>query len=364
VRVLYFSRDYTTHDRRFLTALADTPNDIYFLRLECSGLSLKNHPLPSSINQIQWAGGHSPATWHDGPRLLTSLKTVIGDLQPDLIHAGPIQRPALLVALTGFHPLISVSWGYDLIHDAQRNSLWRWATRFTLKHSAVMVGDCNAIRHLAESYGMPNERIVTFPWGIDLDLFSPAQAKFPKHETFTLLSVRGWEPIYGVDIIARAFVRVAHNHPKLRLIMLGNGSMADQLHQIFKQGNVSDRVSFPGQVKQSELPDYYRAADLYLSASHSDGTSISLLEAMGCGRPVLISDIPGNKEWVTPGENGWLFPDGNAEALSQAIVQALNERSHLPEMGRSARFIAEKRANWEANFPQLLEAYELALKIP
>jgi len=125
-----------------------------------------------------------------------------------------------------------------------------------------------------------------------------------------------------------------------------------------------DRVTFPGLVKQSELPDFYRTADLYLSASHSDGTSISLLEAMGCGRPVLVSDIPGNKEWVTPGKNGWLFPDGNVEALSQAIVQVLSERPKLPEMGLSARLITENRANWKTNFPLLLDAYNLAINQP
>ena len=62
----------------------------------------------------------------------------------------------------------------------------------------------------------------------------------------------------------------------------------------------------------------YRAADLYLSASHSDGSSVSLMEALGCGLPVLVSDIPGNREWVTDGEQGWLFPDGDDAAAVAA----------------------------------------------
>ncbi|MFC2025902.1 glycosyltransferase family 4 protein [Chloroflexota bacterium] len=363
MRVLYFSRDYTVHDQRFLTALADTPHEVFFLRLESNGLSLKENPLPRNIDQIQWGGGYSTASWVDGPKLLISLKKVLADLKPDLVHAGPIQRSALLVALAGFRPLVSVSWGYDLIHDAKRSPFWRWATQFTLKRSAVMVGDCKTIHHLAKTYGMPGEQIVTFPWGIDLELFSPAQRTF-QNEPFTLLSVRSWEPIYGVDIIARAFVQAAQSHSELHLVMLGDGSLANQLYQIFQQGNVLDRITFPGLVKQSELPDFYRTADLYLSASHSDGTSISLLEAMGCGRPVLVSDIPGNKEWVTPGKNGWLFPDGNVEALSQAIVQVLSERPKLPEMGLSARLITEKRANWKTNFPLLLDAYNMAVNQP
>jgi glycosyltransferase involved in cell wall biosynthesis len=119
-------------------------------------------------------------------------------------------------------------------------------------------------------------------------------------------------------------------------------------------------VSFPGQVSYDELPGYYRSADLYLSASHSDGTSISLLEAMACGKPALVSDIPGNREWVTAGENGWWFPDGSAEALAEAIIEAAELRSQLPGMGRAARCTAEQRADWEKNFPELLRAYRLA----
>ena len=59
--------------------------------------------------------------------------------------------------------------------------------------------------------------------------------------------------------------------------MLGNGSQADLLRSIFQSGGVEGRVFFPGQVSQEELPDLYSQADVYLSAAHSDGTSISLL---------------------------------------------------------------------------------------
>ena len=144
--------------------------------------------------------------------------------------------------------------------------------------------------------------------------------------------------------------------------MLGNGSQAGMLRQVFSQSGVLEQVLFPGQVSQAELPRYYHMADLYISASHSDGTSISLLEAMACGRPALVSDIPGNREWITPGENGWRFPDGDAGALAQGIIQAYDNRSHLPDMGKAARRLAEQRADWEKNYPALFKAFEIALK--
>jgi glycosyltransferase involved in cell wall biosynthesis len=360
-RILYFTREYNTHDHRFLSALAKSEHKVYYLWLESRKIPLEDRALPPEIEQVHWAGGRGLASLKHGPKLLLDLKRVIQEVKPDLIQAGPIQRTAFLTALAGFRPLVSMSWGYDLIRDANRNAFWRLATRYTLKRSAVMVGDSNVIRKLAVSHGMPDERIVTFPWGIDLAHFNPGTANH-KHTGFNLLSTRGWEPIYGVDVIANAFVTAARERPELCLTMLGNGSQAGMLRQIFTRAGLQDRVTFPGLVSQADLPRYYRSADLYLSASHSDGTSISLLEAMACGTPALVSDIPGNREWVEPGINGWRFPDGDADALAQAILQVIEQRGRLTEMGAAARALTEKRANWEQNFQNLYKAYDLALQ--
>jgi glycosyltransferase involved in cell wall biosynthesis len=369
MRILYFTRDYTPHDYRFLSALAKTEHKVYYLRLEQQAYPTEDRAMPPEIELVNWAGGSGPAHWQDGLRLLNSFKEVIRRVKPDIVQAGPIQRSAFLAALSGFRPLISMSWGYDLIRDAQRNALWGWATRYTLQHCAVMVGDCDTIRQLAISFGMPDRRIVTFPWGVDLEHFSPSPQGGPGDardgtgldHPLTLLSTRAWEPIYGVDVIARAFVIAARQLPGLRLVMLGNGSQASLIHKIFSEAGVSERVQFPGLVRQAELPRFYRCADLYVSASHSDGTSISLLEAMACGIPLLLSDIPGNREWVKPGVQGWLFPDSDARALAQAILQAASQRQRLGEMGEAARRLAEARADWRQNFQQMLSAYDLAL---
>ena len=104
-------------------------------------------------------------------------------------------------------------------------------------------------------------------------------------------------------------------------------------------------------------------ADLYISPAHVDGSSVSLMEALACGLPCLVSDIPANKEWVEDGVNGWLFPDGNADALAAKILDAIRLRESLPAMGESARMSAEMRADWKKNFGQLLVAYEQAVQL-
>jgi L-malate glycosyltransferase len=360
-RILYFSRDYTVHDQRFLVALAKTEHQVFFLRLEKRNNGLSENLIPSGVEFVHWAGGQEPYTSAQRQRRISDLKRVIEQIKPDLIQAGPLHLAGYLAARSGFEPLISMSWGYDLLYDAKHSAQARRAIRYTLAHSAAMVGDCHTIRRLAASYGMPEERIVTFPWGIDLDHYSPTTQPFhAQPSTFNLLSTRAWEPIYGVDVIANAFVQAAQIRSELRLVMLGNGSQAALIYQIFKAGGVLDRVQFPGQVEQDELPNYYQEADIYLCASHSDGTSISLLEALACGTPVVVSDIPGNQEWIEPGVQGWLFPDGDAQALAQEILKAFDQRQRLPEMTRAARSLAEQRADWNKNFPELFKAYQIA----
>jgi L-malate glycosyltransferase len=373
LKILYFSRDYTTHDHRFLFGLAQTDHRIYYLRLENRGHGLEDRPVPAEVEQVQWEGGTKKFRWQAGPALWISLKKVIRQVKPDLVHAGPLQGPALLVSLSGFKPLVSMSWGYDLLLDPDRSFLRRWAARYTLSRSAVLVGDCEAVRKKAVEFGMPVERIVTFPWGVDLHHFSPAETcqeegKPPKPGVFTLLSTRSWEPVYGVDLIARAFVKAARileeqGKCRLRLIMLGTGSMSPELRKIFAQAGVQERVHFPGQVSWANLPKFYRAAGLYLSASHVDGSSVSLLEAMACACPVLVSDIPGNREWVKPGEEGWWFRDGEVDDLCRGILRAVDERHRLKEMGMTARRTVEARANWNQNFGKLLEAYQMAMNL-
>jgi len=133
------------------------------------------------------------------------------------------------------------------------------------------------------------------------------------------------------------------------------------LRQMLMQAGMLDYVHFGGQVKQADLPRYYRVADIYLSASHSDGSSLSLMEALACGTPVLVSDIPGNREWIEPGKSGWLFKDGDVDDLAQGILQAVEQRKTLKTIGQNARKLAEERADWSKNFEKLLQSYEMAL---
>ncbi len=154
---------------------------------------------------------------------------------------------------------------------------------------------------------------------------------------------------------------MARSEVNLRLLLLGVGSLELVIHSKLENAGMLDRVHFAGQIGYDVLPDHYRSGDLYISASYSDGSSISLLEAMACGVPALVSDIPGNREWVTQGKEGWLFNKGDSISISRGILKSVRNRKALYEMAVASRHITEKRANWQENFASLLDAYSLAV---
>jgi len=86
------------------------------------------------------------------------------------------------------------------------------------------------------------------------------------------------------------------------------------------------------------------------------------MEALACGRPALLSDIPSNQEWVVHGQQGGFFRDGDPQSLAEMLLLAVRERDRLPELGQAARRLAEQRADWRKNFACLLEAYEEAAR--
>ncbi len=355
MRVLYLSRGGNPHDRRILTALAGTEHSVFFLPMEVAADSEREF-ITGNVELLDSGGNLDP----------DNLRAILDRVQPDLIHAGPIQSGAYLVAQTNWHPLVSMSWGSDLLVDAQ-NGEGRNKAEYALRASDVLLCDCQTVRDAAIRLGMPGDRIVVFPWGVDLEQFSPGRDgrlrdQLGWQDKFVVLSTRSWEPLYGVDLIVTAFIDAANHEPSLRLLMLGDGSQRTELLDRFEQAGLGERIHAPGTVEPEDLPAYYRASDLYVSASHSDGTSVSLLESMACGLPSIVSDIPSNQEWVVPEGNGWWFQDGNAAELSERIAKAATS-DQLRELGSRARQIAEERGDWKANFRKLLDAYEMAISI-
>src|SRR5690349_3855202 len=119
MRVLYFSRSYTTHDRRFLVELAKSSHEVWYLRLEDDAVCYETRPVPDKIQVLQaLASGKRADTPEAWIRLIPDVQSVICRVKPDLVHAGPVPSCGFLTALAGFRPLLAMSWGSDILVDS------------------------------------------------------------------------------------------------------------------------------------------------------------------------------------------------------------------------------------------------------
>ena len=174
MHILYFSRAYTTHDRRFLQAVASR-HETSFLMLEPDS-GYDDRPLPDGVRLVEWPQSRGALT-RDSPRaLMPDFVRVLDRVRPDLVHAGPVQSCGYMTALSGARPFLVMSWGSDVLVDADRDSDSLQITRDTLGQSDMLLCDCDAVRQKVQSLvPYPDERIVQFPWGIDLREFRPGQ---------------------------------------------------------------------------------------------------------------------------------------------------------------------------------------------
>lgn len=320
-------------------------------------------PIPDGVQVVNWREATTKTTWLDYLSLKGKFAAVLEEIKPHIVHAGPIQRVALLPALVDFHPLLCMSWGFDLMQDVDRDLIWREATRFVLKRSDWFTSDCHATRRRAEAFGFPGERVTIFPWGVDHAVFNPdgrsqMRQKMGYEDDLLIVHTRSWEPRYGVDVALQGFWLAWQQQPRMRMLMLGGGSQEEMVRKFVKEKGLQEHILFCGYQENDKLADYYRAADVYLSASHIDGSSVALMESMACACAPLVSNIPANLEWVKEGKSGWVFRDGDAHSLAERILEIAQNRDELPQRGAAAADKTRRDANWPDNVEKLLNTYQ------
>jgi glycosyltransferase involved in cell wall biosynthesis len=141
----------------------------------------------------------------------------------------------------------------------------------------------------------------------------------------------------GVDLLARAFVRLVSQGVNARLKIVGEGELRQSVEQTLAA--VRDRVEFAGFKHWNELPREYASADVLCVPSRYDGWGLVVPEGLASGLPVIGTDRMGAAlEFIETGRNGWLIPAANEEALFAAIREAaLMSQQDLAVLGRSAR---------------------------
>ena len=216
-----------------------------------------------------------------------------------------------------------------------------------------------------QKMGVRAEKILTFPMGIDQSFLEAGRKRREKlnGQSHTVLSNRNLLPLYNVSLLIRAIPAVLKEEPNTKFIIAGDGPERDNLEKEAKNLNVSSFVKFLGRIPHERMAGLLAQADIYVSTSLYDGTSVSLLEAMGSGAFPIVTDIPANREWITTGQNGFLVPVDEEKCLANRIIDAIRNQALLEKSRMVNLSIVEEKALWSVIIEKIKRMYHETLDL-
>lgn len=219
------------------------------------------------------------------------------------------------------------------------------ASRFADR--VVPVSDDTGLR--CKKVGWLNDSKVTRIWnGIDVDRFvftGPADKK-------TAITVSRLSPEKDLATMLRAVQQVAQEIPEFRLLIVGDGPERARLESLTAELNLKSQVEFLGE--RNDVPQLLSQAGFYVSSSLTEGISLTLLEAMSVGLPIVATNVGGNPEIVQQPATGLLVPSANPALLASAMIQMCENQDQWAETGQRAR----ERVEQYFNIRTMIKDYE------
>jgi len=284
-------------------------------------------------------------------------RNILRKIQPNIVHGHFLTNHGFVAARTGFRPLVVSAWGSDVLLRPQSWFMMKTILRYVLRTADFITSDAESMTKVMLRYGANPCKVVTFPWGVDTDIFHSDEDSDKTNNRRIVFSSRMLEPVYNVELLLRAIPLVREKIPGLTVLIAGNGSLKDQLEGFARQLKLDNNVAFIGLLPIEELARHYREADVYVSVPFSDSTSVSLLEAMASGAFPIGSDLPANREWIEDGINGFLVPTDSPRLLADRMVQAFEHRELRTEAARRNIEIVRTRALWQESVRRLEQYY-------
>jgi glycosyltransferase involved in cell wall biosynthesis len=317
------------------------------------------HPLVRLFPKIWPVSGYlSGVVW------LLQVRRLVRSIKADILDTHYVGVPAYLGTASGFHPFILSAWGSDILIDPEKSILRRILTKYTLRRADRIICVSPILKESMIKLGAIPENIYITPIGIDTHTYSPRLRnrellrQLDIDDSPIVISTRSLEPVYNVETLIKAVPLVLREIPTAKFIIGGLGEQRNYLESMSQTLGVTDSVRFIGWISDSEYPSYLASSDVYVSTSVSDGTSISLLEALACELAPVVSDIPANRPWVTNDETGFLFPVGEYTILAEKIIQLLNNPNMINNFGEKGRQKVTELAEFQNEMLKVEKLYE------
>jgi len=238
--------------------------------------------------------------------------------------------------------------------------------RWLLGHADVILSPSDEINVKTSSLGLP-AYCEYIPNGVDTIKFYPKQEVGPHFirkklgigdEEFVVLCPRRLEPKNGVNYFIESAKYLTGTIKKPKYLIVGGGYPEErQKMENFIKSNAIDNVIFAGSVNNSEMLDYYQASDIVILPSLMEATSISGLEAMACGKPLIGTTVGGIPELISNEKNGYLIPPRDPKAIYDKIKVLVDDQEKLKSFSMGSRSIVVKKFSWPVIAEKILSKY-------
>lgn len=262
------------------------------------------------------------------------LRRVLEEFQPEAIvsyWAHPDGEVALRAAQPLGIPSVVIIGGSDVLllpKDRRR----RPKIQRVLRESSGVMTVSEGLRQAVIDLGTDPSRVHTIYQGVDDKLFFPGDADAARRrlalpaDRRLLLWVGRMVDVKGLDTLIAAFERARQKQSDLHLLLVGDGPLRASVQADVQRRGLGDHVTFAGAQSPAQLPDWYRAADLFVLSSWSEGLPNVLREAVACGRPFVSTDVGSVREIADSRGNApfaELVPVGDSAAMAVAIERVL-----------------------------------------
>ena len=296
---------------------------------------------------------------------LPALKKAISEFKPDIVHAHYASSYGLLGALSGFHPYIISVWGSDVFDFPDISFLHKAVINYNLFKADRILSTSKVMA--VETGKYTDKEVIVTPFGIDLDKFKPLNVNSLFNDKDIVIgTIKTLEEKYGIEYLIKAFAIVKnkyHNLP-LKLLIVGDGSLSENLKKLVHDLNIEDETVFTGKIAHELVPVYDNmlSVSVSVSVSNSESFGVAIIEASACGKPVVVSDVGGLPEVVENGVTGIVVPPRAPEKTAEAIEKLVLDEKLRKQMGEAGRKRVAKFYDWNKNVEQMIEIYKGLIK--
>lgn len=363
MRIGYLADPNSIHTRRWIEWFVRAGHEVHLL--DPFGTTIApGLPDDVTIHPVELTPG-PPVIGLAGRR--RALRQAMEHVGIDILHAHFVRRFGWQAALSGFHPLVVTPWGSDLLRvraRSLRTRFWNW---FALRSADLVTVSSEGMRAAARGAGARPDRIQLVHHGVDTTRFAPGPIRTPGVPR--ILSIRALAPLYRHETVIDAVAELERAGRPAELVMARLGSDSayrTDLTQRAASAGIGARLTWLDPVPHDELPDLYRSADVIVSVPETDSFPVTLLEAMACGIPAVVSDIPAVTpvyREIDPVAPDLIVPVGDARATAAALRRAIDlPAADRARLGERLRAFVVATADYDTHMARMEALYRALVR--